>query len=74
MVAKDYGTEATVWKNIQKHIYTISDALAGGIEPELAHDTRSKIFNNFFPYSVSQGGTFSLSFASFAGVSSVFIA
>ena len=42
-------------------------------EPVLAHDTLSKIFNNVFPYSVSHGGTFSLSFASFAGVSSVFI-
>jgi hypothetical protein len=37
VVAKDYGTEATVWKNIQKHIYTISDALAGGIELMSAH-------------------------------------
>lgn len=43
-------------------------------EGELAHDALSKIFNNYIPQSVSHGGTFSLSFASFAGVSSVFIA
>jgi hypothetical protein len=40
VVAKDYGTEATVWKNIQKHIYTISDALAGGIENSSRRSSR----------------------------------
>jgi len=34
VVAKDYGTEATVWENMKKHIYTIADALAGGIEKQ----------------------------------------
>jgi uncharacterized damage-inducible protein DinB len=32
VVVKDYGTEATVWENMKKHIYTIADALASGIE------------------------------------------
>jgi hypothetical protein len=34
VVAKDYGAEATVWENMKKHIYTIADALAGGIEKQ----------------------------------------
>ncbi len=34
VVAKDYGTEATVWENMKKHIYVIADALAGGIEKQ----------------------------------------
>lgn len=34
VVDKDYGTEATVWENMKKHIYTIADALAGGIEKQ----------------------------------------
>jgi len=34
VAAKDYGTEATVWENMKKHIYTIADALAGGIEKQ----------------------------------------
>ena len=34
VVAKDYGTEATVWENMKKHIYTIADALTGGIEKQ----------------------------------------
>ncbi len=29
--AKDYGAEATTWEAMKKHIYTIADALAGGI-------------------------------------------
>ncbi len=31
VVAKDYGKEATVWEAMKNHIYTIADALAGGI-------------------------------------------
>ncbi len=34
VVAKDYMTEATVWDNMKKHVYTIADALAGGIEKQ----------------------------------------
>ncbi len=34
VVAKDYTTEATVWTSMKKHIYTIADALAGGIEKQ----------------------------------------
>ena len=34
VVAKDYTTEATIWENMKKHIYTIADALAGGIEKQ----------------------------------------
>lgn len=34
VVAKDYGAEAMVWENMKKHIYTIADALAGGIEKQ----------------------------------------
>jgi len=31
VMAKDYSTEATTWVAMKKHIYTIADALAGGI-------------------------------------------
>jgi len=34
VVAKDYGAEAMIWGNMKKHIYTIADALAGGIEKQ----------------------------------------
>ncbi len=34
VVAKDYGAEATTWEAMKKHIYTIADALAGGIEKQ----------------------------------------
>lgn len=34
VVGKDYGTEATTWEAMKKHIYTIADALAGGIEKQ----------------------------------------
>lgn len=34
VAAKDYTAEATVWDAMQKHIYTIADALAGGIEKQ----------------------------------------
>ncbi len=33
-MAKDYGAEATTWTAMKKHIYTIADALAGGIEKQ----------------------------------------
>ncbi len=31
VLAKDFGSEATTWEAMKKHIYTIADALAGGI-------------------------------------------
>ncbi len=31
VVGKDYGQEAAVWEAMKTHIYTIADALAGGI-------------------------------------------
>ncbi|HUL00128.1 MAG TPA: hypothetical protein VLX29_04655 [Nitrospirota bacterium] len=31
VIAKDYGAEATVWEAMKTHIYTVADALAGGI-------------------------------------------
>jgi hypothetical protein len=34
VVAKDYVAEATTWDAMKKHIYTIADALAGGIEKQ----------------------------------------
>ena len=34
VMAKDYGAEATTWEAMKKHIYTIADALAGGIEKQ----------------------------------------
>ncbi len=34
VMAKDYGSEATTWEAMKKHIYTIADALAGGIEKQ----------------------------------------
>ncbi len=34
VVAKDYTAEATTWEAMKKHIYTIADALAGGIEKQ----------------------------------------
>ncbi len=34
VVAKDYGAEAATWEAMKKHIYTIADALAGGIEKQ----------------------------------------
>jgi len=34
VIAKDYGAEATTWDAMKKHIYTIADALAGGIEKQ----------------------------------------
>jgi hypothetical protein len=34
VVMKDYGKEATVWEAMKNHIYTIADALAGGIEKQ----------------------------------------
>ncbi len=34
VVAKDYGAEATTWEAMKKHIYTLADALAGGIEKQ----------------------------------------
>ncbi len=34
VMAKDYGAEATTWDAMKKHIYTIADALAGGIEKQ----------------------------------------
>jgi hypothetical protein len=34
VVMKDYGKEATIWEAMKNHIYTIADALAGGIEKQ----------------------------------------
>jgi hypothetical protein len=34
VVAKDYVSEAGTWDAMKKHIYTIADALAGGIEKQ----------------------------------------
>ncbi len=34
VVAKDYVAEARTWDAMKKHIYTIADALAGGIEKQ----------------------------------------
>ncbi len=34
VVAKDYEGEARTWEAMKKHIYTIADALAGGIEKQ----------------------------------------
>ena len=34
VVAKDYVAEASTWDAMKKHIYTIADALAGGIEKQ----------------------------------------
>jgi len=31
VLAKDYNAEASTWEAMKKHIYTIADALAGGI-------------------------------------------
>jgi len=34
VTAKDYAVEATTWDAMKKHIYTIADALAAGIEKQ----------------------------------------
>jgi len=34
VMAKDYGAEAATWEAMKKHIYTIADALAGGLEKQ----------------------------------------
>ncbi len=34
VMVKDYGAEAVTWEAMKKHIYTIADALAGGIEKQ----------------------------------------
>ena len=34
VLAKNYSSEATTWAAMKKHIYTIADALAGGIEKQ----------------------------------------
>jgi len=38
VLAKDYGTEATIWENMKSHIYIIADALAGGIVEQFPKD------------------------------------
>jgi len=34
VIMKDYGAEAATWDTMRMHIYTIADALAGGIEQQ----------------------------------------
>jgi hypothetical protein len=34
VIKKDYGAEAATWDTMRMHIYTIADALAGGIEKQ----------------------------------------
>jgi hypothetical protein len=34
VIMKDYAAEAATWDTMRMHIYTIADALAGGIEKQ----------------------------------------